>query len=565
MAGTILTPSAIWGDFNITETPSVKIVGEKMQGDTVLTRILIDGRTTENGTVKIYGVVARSIQVAVMPAVLIVQDVKNPSDDDLAVEFAKRGYYALSIDIAGYGDDREFYTIYPDDVSYSNYYYVKDNLYEVVGDVKKTCWYEWTAVVKYAIAYLKGQSCVTKIGGVGIAESATPLWQVAATEDTLSASVFVMNAGWRAYDKNFKFGSNGAPQFSENMMKYVAGVEPQSYSSHVKCPSLLLCAANSKEYDLDRSYDTIARIDADVYTAVDYSVSFAEHLESSALNDIFLFFGEFLINAKKRTGLLPDEVGVKCDFADGILETEVSCDEKNLREVSLYIAEETPNPALRTYRKLSKYVQTENGNYKFTFTPYHESGIVFLFARVKYKNGFSVSSNVAAKRFKETDVKFGHKENIVYSGRISNAESVFVAGFDGKELNSFRMEKDESNQVTVSKGPMDIDGVFAENGLTTFKVNAKRDKPNDDALLMFDSYLVADGTLTVKLVTDIEGSPTEYSTTINLNGGNVWHNVKLEKSRFKTEEGRILKSYEKVNSLSFKCSGKYLINNVLWV
>ncbi len=565
MAGTILTPSAIWEDFNITEPPSVKIVGEKMQGDTVLTRILIDGRTTENGTVKIYGVVARSIQVAVMPAVLIVQDVKNPSDDDLAVEFAKRGYYALSIDIAGYGEDREFYTIYPDDVAYSNYYYVKDNVYEVSGDVKKTCWYEWTAVVKYAVAYLKGQSCVTKIGGIGIAESATPLWQVAATEDTLSASVFVMNAGWRAYEKNFKFGNNGAPQFSENMMKYVAGVEPQSYSSHVKCPSLLLCSANSKEYDLDRSYDTIARMDADVYTAVDYSVNFSEHLECSALNDIFLFFGEFLINAKKRTGLLPDEVGVKCDLVDGSLETEVSCDEKNLKEVCLYIAEETPNPALRTYRKLSKYDQQENGNYKFAYTPYHESGIVFLFARVKYKNGFSVSSNVVTKRFKETDVRFGHKENIVYSGRLSNAESVFIADFDGKELNSFRMEKDESNQVTVSKGPMDIDGVFAENGLTTFKVNAKRDKPNDDALLMLDLYLVADGTLTVKLVTDIEGSPTEYFTTVNLNGGNVWHNVKLEKSRFKTEEGRILKSYEKVNSLSFKCNGRYLINNVLWV
>ncbi len=565
MSGVILTPSAIWGDFNITENPSVQIVGEKMRDEIVLTRVLIDGRTTGLGSVKIYGVIARSIQVAVMPAVLIVQDVKQALDEELAIEFAKKGYYALSIDIAGYGDDREFFTVYPEDVSYANYQQVKDTLYDVVGDVKKTCWYEWTAVVKYAVAYLKAQSCVTKIGAIGIAESATPLWQVAGTSEDLSASAFLMNAGWRAYGKNFKFGQNGAPQFSENMMKYVAGVEPQSYSSHVKCPSLVLCSVQSNDYDIDRAYDTVARMNADVYTAVDYSVNFVERLECSALNNIFLFFGEFLMNAKKKTGLLPGKVEHKCEFVDGEFVVDVSCDAKNLKEVCLYVADETLNPALRTYRKLTKPVEIKDGVYKFNYMPYHESSISFFFARAKYKNGFSVSSSVVAKRFKSSEVKKGYKENVLYSGRIANSESVFVAGFNTCEINSTRLEKDTVNEVTVKKGPMDIEGVYAQNGLTTFKINSNRDKPNDDAMLMLDLYAKEDSTLTVKIVADIENQPIEYFATVNVIGGNIWHNVKLETSKFKTEEGRILKSYEKVNSLSFKCSGKYLINNVLWV
>lgn len=566
MASTILTPSAIWGDFTIDGVSEARIVGEKLRGDIMLTRIMFGGRKTDSGNqVEIYGVVARSIQVAVMPAVLIVQDVAGGADEDLAFEFAKKGYYALSIDIAGKSDDKEFYTIYPDELDYAEYSNVKNNLTEVKGDVKKTCWYEWTAVVKYALAYLKAQSCITKIGAIGVGESATALWQVAGTEDTLNAVAFVMNAGWRAYDKNFKFGKNGAPQFSDNMLKYIAGVEPQSYSSHVKCPTLVLCSTYSDKYDLDRAYDTISRMSTEVYTAVDYSLGYKDHLDSTAFNDTFIFFDEFLMRAKKKTNLLPKEIEIKCDVVDGKIVAEVIADKKNLKDVCLYIAEETINPALRSYFKLNK-AKIDGEVYKFEYSPFNDSEMVFVFAKARYKNGFSISSNVVARKFKPEEVSLRHKENILYSGRIENCESVFVAGFaDGKVSNSFLMDTNPDNQLVVETGPMDIDGVYSSIGLTSLKVNAKKDKPTDGAILMLDLYCKEEDLLTVKLVADVEGFRTEYFATAHVMGGNIWHNVKIDMAKFKTEEGRILKSYDRINSVSFKCGGKYLINNVLWV
>lgn len=560
MTGTILTPSAIWGGFRIDGIPEAKVIGEKRKGDVALTRLLIDGRNTSGGQVKIYAVAARSVQLSVMPAILIVQDVKVKPSDELAIEFAKKGYYALSVDLAGQDEDREFYTVYPEELSYAEYRNVKNSLYEVGGDVQHTCWYEWTSVVKYALKYVSSQPCVTKVGAVGVAESATALWQAAGTENTLSAAVFLMNAGWRAYRGNYKFGANGAPQFSEDMMKYVAGVEAQSYSAHINCPCLVLCPALSGDFDCDRAYDTVARIEADVYTAVDYTLNFRNHLENSALTDMCLFFAEFLLKANRDSGQLPGGMDLKCECADGGVSVDVSADGNNLQTIFLYASEETENPAFRAWNKITAYEKSESV-FKFRYEPYSESGVVFFFAKAEYKNKFSLSSNIVAKRFKAEEIKKRHKDNILYSGRIPNSESVFTSGFDDEIINGFYTETSSENEVKVKKGPMDIEGVYSEKGLMSFKVNAKKDKPGDDAILMFDLYTKEDGVVTVKLVAEGVG----YFASVSVAGGGVWHNIRLEMPRFKTEEGRILKSYSKVNAIAFKCSGKYLINNVLWV
>ena len=48
-------------------------------------------------------------------------------------------------------------------------------------------------------------------------------------------------------------------------------------------------------------------------------------------------------------------------------------------------------------------------------------------------------------------------------------------------------------------------------------------------------------------------------------GGDVWQNVRIEQNKFKTPEGMILKSYEKIEAIEFDFDGECVINNVLWV
>jgi hypothetical protein len=155
--------------------------------------------------------------------------------------------------------------------------------------------------------------------------------------------------------------------------------------------------------------------------------------------------------------------------------------------------------------------------------------------------------------------------NLIYSSRLDGKESIFCV----------KEEKDDKNlvidcfgerEVEVKKGPMGMEGVYSKGGLITFKTAAKTQKPNDDAILMFDYYSKTEGVLNVKLIANYLGEKTEYACAVKCRGGDVWHNVRLERSRFKTAEGMNLKSYEKIDAIAFESDEEeWLINNALWV
>ena len=203
--------------------------------------------------------------------------------------------------------------------------------------------------------------------------------------------------------------------------------------------------------------------------------------------------------------------------------------------------------------------------FEFEYSPYPESGSVFFFAQAIYKSGFIMGSNLINRKFTSKEVRLGYKNNIVYTSRFLGAESVFTAE-NQKESDSNHVNVSEKKRVLVKKGPYGIEGICCEWGMLTFKVNAQKDKPNDGAIMIFDVYAKNDLSFNVKLIVDYFGARTEYLANVKVEGGEVWHNIKLTINKFKTVEGRSLKIYEKVNAIAFSSSEEnYLINNVLWV
>ena len=578
MAGTILTPITLWKDFEINAIPQAEIVFEKKEGDVEFKKIYLDGRVTSEGQVKIFAILAKNVKSKSAPAVLLVQDFETGMDERIIKDLASRGYIVLAIDLAGRMEDKENYTVYPEELSYAEYqnavkgFSIHEGesnmgLYDVLdeGGVDQTCWYEWTAVCKYALCYLKNLPFVNRIGGFGIAEAATVLWQVAATENTLDCAVFALNAGWVGYRGIDKFAGTVEPQFSDNMYKILAGVEPQAYAMHVKCPVLMLSATNSSQFSCDRAYDTVSRVESDVYKAVHYSTNYRDRISGEGYQDLLYFFNEILIKGGNGKDALPDEMDIKCDIVDGRILATVTPDLKGLKKIRLFVAEETVDPSLRAWKRVSKY-QKDKDSYLFEYLPYPESNIVTMFAKADYENGFVIVSNIIAKRFTPEEITGSFKSKIIYSSRIKDSDSIFTAenqsGNDPCHVNIFGRKR-----VKVKKGPMGIEGVCCEFGLLTFKVNASTDKPNDGAMLMFDVYSPENNTVTVKLIADYFGKRTEYQVSSLIRGGEVWYNIKLEQNKFKTAEGMALRSFDKVNAIAFVSDdGKeFIINNALWV
>ena len=560
MAGSILTPAAIWGGFTIPSVPEAEIIEEIKDGEFIITRLYIGGKSTASGQVKIFATLTRGVQLSLAPAILMF---KNFDDYDFSAdqEIAKRGYAVMSVDLAGKRKERDgLCTLYPEDISYAEYDNAKQSLFSVEKDVTLTCWYEWAVVARYALAYLKSRPYVTKVGGIGVAEAATVLWQLSADKD-LSAAAFVLNAGWSAYKGLYKFEGKADPQFSDEMIKFIAGIEPQSYAAHINCPALVSAATNSPDFDCDRITDTLTRVKKNLFVAADYSVGRTDGISHGAFKNIVSFFDEFIMRDNQTFNRKNPEI--KAEFIGGDIKAEVLPGDDEHKEVTLFAAEGVFNPALRTWYRCPK-TESFGGRYEFVYTPYSDSGVAFFFARISYKSGYSVCTNITAVRFGAGEGSGRYKSGLIYSGREANAESVFSAVPD--PLNKSCIDIYGKSCVRRMNGPMDITGICADSGLRTFKINAAKDKPSDQSMLMLDLYVKDDSLFTARLISDYFGDArTEYIARVNVKGGNVWHNIRLNMSAFKTGEGMPLKSYMKINAMEFFCPGEYLVNNVLWV
>ena len=203
---------------------------------------------------------------------------------------------------------------------------------------QQTCWFEWCAVLRYALKYLKGLPFISKVGALGFSKVATALWQVAGTDANLDCVSVALNSGWLGYKGIFKFGGMVEPQFSDQMYKFIAGVDSQSYALQIKCPTLMLSATNDPNFDLDRAYDTLSKVPDTVFKAMHYSVNNFDRVNNDAFNNLILFFNKFLLDKDIE---LPKESQIKCELKDGKLLVEVDADDVDqiqIRKVQVFVA-----------------------------------------------------------------------------------------------------------------------------------------------------------------------------------------------------------------------------------
>ncbi len=565
MINTILTPTAIWKDFSIPEGLNVQILNIERQANFVTSKVMIEGRTLKDGSVKIYAELSRDEKLSTCPAILLLEDFSIKKNRTLVSDFLNRGYAVLTVDLAGKVEGKEFFTSYPESVNYANYEVAKTQLYEVNDSAKKTCWYEWCAVLRYALKYLKMQDGITAVGGLAFSLVATSLWHLAGTDDGLDSAVFGLNAGWQGYKGLYKFSGEIDPQFSDQMFKFVAGIDAQAYAMHTSCPTLLLCATNSNKFDVDRASDTLAKMPEDAYSAVHYSINYIDRVDHDAYNNVLIFFNKFLKKANDIA--LPNDLEIKCEVLDGKIEIEIETkgiEQVNIADLSIYVAQEYANPELRGWHKIM-VTREQDGKYRASYLPFAESGLFTFFATLKDKNGFSISSNVVGKRFKEEEINHTYKNNVLYSSRKENAHTIFAPSHPAQE-NPSNINVFDKGNVVVKKGPMGIEGVGCVGGLLSFIIGSKKYKPNDGAMFMIDVFAKEKSTLTIKLIANYFGDKIEYVSNTNILGGEVWHNVQIDMNKFKTVEGMPLKGYAKIEAIEIDVKDtEFLINNALWV
>ena len=553
----IYTPSSIWKNFLVDAEPSFISAGRKEQDGIIFENGYIEGRYVDGVRIKIFVSSARK-EKNKMPAVLVFNDFSINDDKNLLVELANQGYFAVMVNIAGKTDASDNYTVYPEKISFANLEESNYKATEINEDITKICYYEWCGVAQYVVSYIKSLSFVTKIGALGINDGATTLWHLLATTEDISCAVFVNNTGWKVYEGKSKFLSGVEEGYSDGKIAYSAGIEPQSYATHIKCPTLILSCTNSKDYDCDRAYDTFARIDEKLYKAISYSVNRTYSIQKSTFNDGFIFFEKFL--QSKRTAL-PKPIELKNSEGENLVIT-AKVDNRNVKSVSLYVAEGVVEPRERCWKKYSEITSIED-KYVFDYLPNIQNGFVCWFVKAEYKTGYEVSSRIFAKQIVNKAKKSAKASNIVYTSREPFFDSQFASANED-EIKSV-IDVMGNAEVEVKSGPLKMLGITGKGGIYSFNVCNEKISKDANSVLMFDVNLKNSGTIVVKLISDCFNNRVEYSAFANVVGENIWQNVKFSINNFKTAEGLPLKSYEKIQVIEFNSSEEFLINNVLWI
>lgn len=564
----ILSAVSLWKKYN-TNTPLnvVESGAEEVDGK-VFSSVHYSGHRVEDGVVRIYAQFCRPAGNGKRPAILLLPDAGQPIDRELISYFADKGYAVLMPDYSGKREGQETpYTVYPESISYGNYERAKG--LNGITDGKTTAdqitWFEWTYVALYSLKYLKEREDISQIGVVGIRKGGDIAWQTMLSPD-VKCGVPINAVGWHSFMHVAKFGTNTAHDLSDEMHRYIAAVEAQSYAPSVCCPVLMLCSLRDKNFDCDRAYDTYSRIGCKDGNALVYSFKSGECIGPESLTDMDLFLEK---NLKGREIYVPDTLNISIKESEKGLEMEVECDKEGILEEAGIFYAEADVKTRSAYRDWHCIYKTQgrtvkNGRFTFEKKPFEGATAVFAYAYAKYINGFYVMSKITSKRLSSTDAN-AVKSRMIFSGE--ELDIFTVANHEEYSIADVLLEREALPKK--QKGYGDIEGAYSVGGIKTYKISSPKYLPEENAMLEFDVYSKESQRLAVSVhVADVDHEEEVYTCSFRISGGGKWKRVIFKAGELKAENGAPLKSFSQGSALSFECfeeEKEFSVTNVLWL
>ena len=553
----ILTPLAIWKNFNCDLPLEATILERTVSDGIVFEKVSFLGRDTEGGRVKIFGELAASVAAPYKDGVLIFCDSGEGIREDLLRMYVEKGYTAFQVDYAGERQGEDYYTVYPECIEYANVAKCQRRKQFVDESADKTSWYEWTAVGIYAKKYLASRVSNQSIGLVGIRDGGEIAWKLAVAEK-FGCAVIVGACGWKAYEEFGKF-SGGEPVFDDERYRFVAGIDSQAYAPYVKCPILMLCTTNDPSFDYDRAYDTFSRINADFQglSAITYSVNCNARVDYRSTKDMFMFLDGF-VRGRQVFIPKPVEISVVVDEDDNLV-IKANCDEHGiLEDCAVYVAEDCVVSSLRSWAKIPFKRNAGENEREFFMNLYEKTKLLFVLAYAVYSNGFTVWSKLTVKKVSGKFRNSRTKSKILYS--VKGSDSFGVADLSTRAIGGVFIPDDSVMPKVITQNG--LKGIYSPYGLYTARSYSPQFAPEADSILKFD--ICPDEDCRCNIMLECDGKSRAYSYIAKLIGG-VWQKVVLESKNFKNHEGMPLENFGSCRTISITCDRKYALNNLIWL
>lgn len=585
---TIYSPQILWKNFDSLLPLEEETVSETVEDKTTFRDMYFKGRQTGEGRVRIFATYAytgTTSKRALKGAILIIPDMSESIDRDLMKYYLKQGYNVLMVDYRGKYEGAEHYTEYTADVEYANYATSGRALDYADNTAIETSWYEWVAVMKYAVSFLRSQPDVRNVGVFGIKNGADVGWMLCGTETRIDCFAAAFAAGWRAYKGVFKYAEKDIAM-DEERIRFLAGVEAQAYAQHVKCPVFFATATNSSEFDVDRSVDTLSRFftpseggnyqmeqyyfepkngnsaerDNQAVRYNNYAPGLNDALDKRSQIDVDLFFAKYLLAYKI---VFPEEPKITLDL-DGknvtaTLEIDFS-DQKRPKKVDVYFSEGGINPAFREWNRMREKKGNSEVVREFTYKMNGNSRLIHAFAVVEYRNQITLSSKIITKKIEPIPSRYN---KLIYSSTDKNCS---FSVYNVKNYSQFGIFFNDSDCVMSKEVGNGISGITSKYGLICYKVNSSCYNLSDLSFLKMDVFCKEDTALKlILMLADDSGVSADYETVVYVNGADVWQNIMLKCAEFKQKSGLPIKDYSHTAALRIEADTSCVVNNILLI
>jgi len=555
----ILTPVTLWKDFDDSLPLDEEVVSMEKFEDASHYKIFYYGRQTEKGRVKIFSHYFTPANKGQYPAVLLLFEAGFPADMTFVRWFVEQGYAVLAVDYCG-DDGTPDHTYYPEDVDYANFVRAGRAMEYVDTTAKQTSWYEWAAVARYAVKYLRTRPEVTKVGAIGVRTGGEILWKIAPFA-ALDCMIPICAAGWKAYLGKEKFGDSNAT-FDEERHRFIAGIDSQSYAPYCKCPVLLLCAINDKKYNSDRVYDTFQQINPETPKAILFSPRANGLLGGHTHDDMNLFLDKYL---KERSVFVsrPIEISVGEDDDGNLIATGTFDGDGVIEECGVFYSEKITDNTRREWIRVLEAPKEEKLTYTFPLNVYEGAEKVLVYSFVRYTNGFSVTSKIYEAAIKKKYKNTVYRSRVIYDSDDGTNGFLTMGAARDAVADCFVSRAHEG--VSMQAGYGGIEGIGSERGIVTYRVGEARYQAPEGASLHFNAY--AQETENCKVIircASEDGAEVDYSVTFTVEGRGKWKEIVLSASDFKAESGEELTGFAEAEALALSGNG-VIFNNILWL
>lgn len=551
-AETMLTPPEVWREYDPQKGSFEEEVLKEWDAAGAHYKEVYFNAFINGQKIRVYGIYAAPIGGMNLPGVLHLHGGGQTVNPHWLREWTKRGYAALSCNYHGTWPDRKHFTIFPEALKQGNHLHAGNKRVATNPDVRSSSWYIWSALGRRTLTYLEQQKAVDpeRLGIFGISMGGTTTWSLA-MDPRVKAACAIYGCGWnRFYRDQYKYTRKPSPVSpSTSDRVWLAGMAPEAYPPYIKCPVLFLSSSNDHHGNMDRAYETLARLPESSISRQAFTPRFRHHIAPSH-NEVLMRWMDWHLKRKKslpqtpKTEVMLNETGVPI--------LKVTPDQpQSVTRLEVYYALKNPFAPSRNWRSATATLR--DGIWQAPLPVMDVSHYLFAFANVEYGKGVVLSSPlkavIPARLGKARATEKPSRR--IYAGpegtgmwTVNSPGTDPIPGFERVNLKAATGPEGKKG-FTVARRSFPI----------TYQVGDPRWTGPGDASLQFEVATQKDQEFMVTVWENhfAKGS-REYQARVKLEGQSGWQTINLKPDDFREKKSQAaLAGWDRIDCLGLLC------------